>query len=476
MTLPLKAYQQENVDWLGKVKRGLLADEPGLGKSRSALEGMKGLGSGKILIVAPSLVATSGVWHDEVEAWGDDDSTYHLATYSMLNDRKDMRTKKQLAAGSAARYTPIKRLRTDWRGHWDGVILDEAHYIKGRDTNWTWAAKQLGRNCDAVALLTGTPIPNWAHEVFTLLQVLKPEEGKIGHDELGSFWRWAERWFQVTPNYAGGRGSKLAGDLLGCTPKCMRRDADDPCKHYRRFAKANFGERYMRHLRAQHLDLPPIEFLDTNTPMDLDTRRSYAELRKHFATDIDEHEILAWSQGAKNVLMDKMTTSPWLLHKEGEPRGGKFEQLREDLYKRRHEPTLVFAHYRDSVEASARIATTLGLRAGYIHGGTTDKQNAALVRDFKRGQIDVLAGSLETMSEGLTLTIANTAIMLERSFKPSRNTQATYRIYRLGQDKAVQIIRYLTPNSVDMGKEALLNAKNDHQMRTLTAADYLRVA
>lgn len=175
------------------------------------------------------------------------------------------------------------------------------------------------------------------------------------------------------------------------------------------------------------------------------------------------------------MMLDKMTTSPWLLHKEGEPHGGKFERLRADVQKRTA-PTLVFAHYRDSVEAAARVAESVGARAGFIHGGTSERQNAAMVRDFKRGRIDVLAGSLETLSEGLTLTVADQGIFLERSYKPSRNTQATYRIYRMGQDKAVTIRRYLTPDSVDMGKEELLQVKTDHQMRTLSAADLLRVA
>ena len=81
----------------------------------------------------------------------------------MLNDRKDKRTPAQVRAGKPHRYAPINRLRKEWRGHWDAVIIDEAHYIKGRDTSWTWAVKQLGRNCDQIVLMTGTPIPNWAH-------------------------------------------------------------------------------------------------------------------------------------------------------------------------------------------------------------------------------------------------------------------------------------------------------------------------
>lgn len=465
MTKPaLRKYQEENVDWLKRVGRGLLADEPGLGKSRSALEGFAG--AEKVLIIAPNLVAETGVWHDEVEAWGDDDTEYRLATYHGLNAR--IKTKK---GGTQ----PVKKLADEWRGikHWDAVILDEAHYIKNSDAKWTWAVKQISRRTDKMVLLTGTPIPNWAHESFMLLQMIYQEKAYVGR-ELGSFWRWAEQWFDTEPNPHNPRG-RLLGDLLGCTPKCSRRPPDSPCKHYERFAAENFGDHYMRHLRAENLDLPPIHFTDTPTPLDRATRASYLELRRHFATDIGEHEILAWSQGAKNVLLDKMTTSPWLLTKEGEPRGGKLEYLRSDLA-RIDEPILVLAHYRDSVEAAARVANSVGRRAAYIHGGTTDLQNARIVRDFKAGRLDVLVGSLETLAEGLTLTVASTAIFLERSYKPSRNTQATYRIYRLGQDKACHIIRYLTPNSIDTGKEALLAVKNDHQMRVLTAADYLRVA
>lgn len=472
---PLKDYQRENVEWIRKHKRVLLADEPGLGKSRSALAGLEG--AGRVLIVAPSLILEAGVWDDEVERWGYDDTRYFAASYSMLNDRKDQRTPKQAAAGKPHRYKPINRLRSEWRGHWDAVILDEAHYIKGRETKWTWAAKELGRHCDSAVLLTGTPIPNWAHEVFTLLQVIYPEEGKRGHEQLGSFWRWAGRYFNVEPNPHNPR-AKVLRDMAGCTPACMRRDPDDPCEHYRRFTADNFGDRYMRHRRIDHLDLPPIEFVDIRTEFDLDTLRQYRSLKKNFAATINEYDILAWSQGAQNVLLDKMTTSPWLLTKRGAPHGGKLERLRKDLARARQDgrPVCVFAHYRDSVEAAAEIGRSVGSRVAHIHGGTSDLSNARAVRDFKDGKLDVLVGSLETMSEGLTLTVADTAIFLERSYKPSRNTQATYRIYRIGQDRACTIKRYITPNSIDSGKETLLTTKNDHQMRTLTAADFLRVA
>lgn len=459
----LKEYQRENVEWIQRVRRGLLADEPGLGKSRSALEGFAG--SERVLIIAPSLVLESGVWHDEVEKWGDDNTKYYVAPYSQLNDR--------IKTGKGHGTKPIKRLRPEYKGHWDAVIVDEAHYIKGRDTSWTWAVDQISKNSNNLLLMTGTPIPNWAHEVFTLLRTIEPDEAHPGK-KYGSFWRWAEQWFDCSPTRFS-NGNPVVGELLECTPKCLQRNADDPCSHYVKFAAANFGAQYMRHLRAEHLDLPPLKFVDIATPLEPDAHRAYRELKKDFSTNIEDAEILAWSQGAKNVMMDKLTTSPWLLHKEGEPRGGKFERLRSDIGNRT-QPTLVLAHYRDTVEACVRVAESTGASAGFVHGGTTDKQNAATIKKFKAGKLDVLVGSLETLAEGLTLTIADEAIFVERSFKPSRNTQATYRIHRLGQDKACTIRRYITPHSVDSGKEELLLTKTDRQMRTLSAAEFARIS
>lgn len=467
---PLKEFQRENVEWIQRVGRGLLADEPGLGKSRSALEGLEGAES--VLIIAPSLVLETGVWHEQVELWGFDDTEYRVAPFSQLNLRKDRRTKQEIEKGKPHRHAPVKALDPYVKRHWDAVIVDEAHYIKGRDSKWTWATKQIARDCDSMILLTGTPIPNWAHEVFTLLQMIYPQESKPGR-KYGSFWRWAADWFDCSPTFHS-QGNPVVGEMLGCTPRCMRRDPDDPCEHYIAFANANLGSRFMRHLRSEHLDLPPIEYVDLPTPMGSHDRALYNELRKDFATNVDGHEILAWSQGAKNVLLDKFTTSPWLLHKQGEPSGGKLEHLRRDV-QASDRPQLVLAHYQDSVEAAARVAELAGRRVAYVHGGVSDRSAAGRIRDFKSGKLDVLVGSLETMAESFTLTVADTAIFLERSYKPSRNTQATYRIYRMGQDKPCTIIRYLTPRSVDSGKERLLATKTDRQMRTLSAAEFVKI-
>lgn len=460
MKPPLRPHQVEDIEWIHREGRGLLANEPGLGKSRSAIEAFDG---GNNLVIAPGLVIGGGTWDDEIAKWSNHPERWQVIPYTQLNVRS--KTKR---GGTV----PIEALREEVTGDYDALVVDEAHYTKGRKSLWTWAVERIADRSGSVLEMTGTPIPNWAHEIFPIMRVIHPDERKRGVGEYAGFWRWAGKWFDTAPTRFS-EGNPVVGKLLACTIYCEIRPPHDPCEHYVEFARANFGSQYRRMLRDDVLkDLPPLLGPQSiMTPMDPAQARMYRELKKNFATTIDGEDILAWSQGALNVIISKLTTSPWCVNPSGPAKGGKFETLRYEL-ESRSRPTLVLAHYRVSVEGAADIARQVGARTAYVHGGVPDKKAGQAIRDFKAGKLDVLVGSLETLSEGHTLTAADMVIFVEKSFKPSRNVQGLRRVHRMGQDRPVTAHEYLTPDSVDLRKEEILAVKNDHQMRTLTAAEY----
>uniref|UniRef100_A0AAU6R628 DNA helicase n=1 Tax=Micrococcus phage Olihed TaxID=3092209 RepID=A0AAU6R628_9CAUD len=461
----LYPYQREGVDRIRSEGRILLADEPGLGKTRQTIEALDG---GRVLVVAPKLILTSGTWDDEIQKWSDRPELWEQAAYTGLVPQGGIHKDRR---GKTTRVD----VRPEWLQQWDAVVLDEAHYVKGRGTSWTLAVEQISKRVpdSAFVALTGTPMPNWAHEVFTLLRLMYPHDARPGQ-RFGAYQRWLNEWFVRTVNpFASGPGSEGIGGLLACGNReaCRNRPANDPCEHWREFAEQNMGQRFLRRLRDDVLgELPPLTEDLIHTPMDDAQRRMYKELKAEWVTETEDgEEVIAWTVGARNVLLDKITTSAWFATMEGEPRGGKLERLRHDLSSR-SQPTLVLAHYRDTVEACARIAESVGARAGFVHGGVRDA--GAVVKQFKSGQLDVLVGSLETVSEGLTLTQADMAIFVEKSYKPSRNEQATRRVHRIGQTRPVTVLDYVTPKSVDANKRVLLAEKTDQQMRALTAAQF----
>lgn len=459
---PLLEHQRTGIEWITRDDRPkLLADEPGLGKSCQAIRAFDG---GRNLVIAPAMVLDGGTWDDEIAKWSDHPDRWVQASYTRLNKREILKT-----GGNR----PIPgQARDEYAGPWDAIVVDEAHYTKNKSANWTDTIEKLAKNAGAVIEMTGTPISHWAPDLYTTLRVMHPDESRPG-GRFGSRWRWLEEWFDIEASRFGGPNSRVIGDLKACNSRCLARPDHDPCKHYRKFMEANLGGQILRRLRDDCLDLPPITIQQVRTPMDADQKRMYGELKRDFSTTTREGESFdAWSNGSKISLMTRVTTSSWLLGKNGEPRGGKFEQLRYDL-EQRSRPTLVVGHYQDVVDASARVAMSMGLEARIIKGGTSPADRKSIVRQFQNGDLPVLAGSLEVVAEGLNLTSADMVIFMEKSYKPSRNKQTRDRIHRMGQTRPCTIREYLTPNSLDAARDRMLAVKNDRQMRMLTAADFV---
>lgn len=455
--LQLRPYQQVGLEFLRANPRAFLADEMGLGKSAQ----MTLAAEGRTLVVAPAMVLDGGTWDDEIMKWAPERSgDFTQVAYSSLVQR------------DGRRVLPIAK--PEYRTRWDTVILDEAHYIKGRNTSWTKALRPILKKAGRVILASGTPIPNWAPELFEALCAMYPEKAKPG-GELGSYWRWAAMWFDTTPDKIYIRGVekeiKKVGDLLACKPECAGRPVLDPCEHHREFFRANLGDRFLMRLRDDVLtDLPPLTIERVNTPMTKKQQKAYDAMRDTYLAEMGDGALrVAWSSSARHVMLDKIASGLGILDESGDPlaESGKLQRLAYDLGERTR-PTLVVAHFRRSVEAAHAVAEKTGLRSAYVHGGIGRAARGQIVADFKAGKLDVLCGSLDTVAEGLTLTVADMVIFLETSFKPSRNQQAMRRIHRIGQDRPCTALDYCTPDSIDSGKRELVAAKTDHQIRILT--------
>lgn len=457
-------HQTAGVEFLRRAERALLADDPGLGKSRQLIEASVG----DTLVVAPAGVINGGTWRDEIERWADDPSRFTVVPFTGLAQRQGSKV--------------LPSLKPEFDREWGTLVVDEAHYVKGRKTGWTDRVKDLAYQTDRVYLATGTPISNWAYELFTLLQIVFPDEARPGK-KFGSYWRWVGDWFDVQ---SGRFSAYEIGGLKACSTECQSRPAWDPCEHYAQFMDTNLSDRFLARKREAVLDLPEATEQWVQTPMDKDTRRAYNQLKKEYMADLGEGtELLAWTAGSRQVMLDQLTTSPWVASlASGEwpekgsraAKGGKLDQLREDL-ENRPRPTLVVAHYRASVEGAAQVARQVfgSDRVGMVHGGVAKKDAARVIEQFKAGELAVLVGSLETVAEGLTLVAADMCIFLERSYKPYRNVQAMRRIHRMGQTRPVTIRYYLTPNSIDSKRQELLDSKNDQQMRMLNARDFAKL-
>lgn len=452
MSLQLRPYQQDGVAFLQERPRAFLGDELGLGKSAQLLHAARG----RTLILASAMIHDGGVWEDEIAKWRPDlDAT--LVAYTSLPARE-----KTPKGGTR----PLPKPRREYAGPWDTIICDEAHYLKGRDTTWTRAVQKLHRTTDRIYLATGTPIPNWAEDLFIPLQLLH----EPGDRRFSSYWRWLQRWFKIyKPPYGG---TKVSG-LLACDRECRKQSV---CEHWLEFHDANLGDLFLQRLRDDVLDdLPPLSQYTIEVDMVPAQRRAYEELKRDFIAWVEQtdREIVAWNTAAQATQLAKVTTGLEILDPDATG-SGKLDRLRH-LLQERTQPTLVVGHFRRTVGACADIGVDLGMRVAVVTGATPAKERRRVVQGFQAGEFDLMVGSLDVISEGLTLTRADMVIFVERSWRPSRNEQALRRIHRIGQTRPATAVHLISRDSSDERMSRVLSKKTDQQIRALRPRDLLEV-
>ncbi|NCC48604.1 MAG: DEAD/DEAH box helicase, partial [Clostridia bacterium] len=85
----------------------------------------------------------------------------------------------------------------------------------------------------------------------------------------------------------------------------------------------------------------------------------------------------------------------------------------------------------------------------YIDGQIPAEERLRLVDRFNGGEGRIFLISLRAGGTGLNLTGADTVIHFDPWWNPAVEEQATDRVYRIGQENVVQVIKLYTRHSVE---------------------------
>jgi SNF2 family DNA or RNA helicase len=158
----LKEYQSRAVSFANKHKYSILALDPGLGKSRVAIEQRDRLQS-NCLVVCPGYLVPN--WVKEIKKWSTSKDTQITAFRTGAGIYEPFDSDYVIVS-----YDLVQK--ADHLFEWaDMVILDEAHSIKSMKAKRTeFIHKNIYENSvPRVYLLTGTPIKNRVQEYYSLL-------------------------------------------------------------------------------------------------------------------------------------------------------------------------------------------------------------------------------------------------------------------------------------------------------------------
>ncbi|KAK1317268.1 putative chromatin-remodeling complex ATPase chain [Acorus calamus] len=193
----MRDYQLAGLNWLIRLYEnginGILADEMGLGKTLQTisllgyLHEFRGI-TGPHMVVAPK--STLGNWMNEIRRFcpilravkflGNPDERRHIRENLLVAEKFDVCvTSFEMA---------IKEKTTLRRFSWRYVIIDEAHRIKNENSLLSKTMRLYNTNYRL--LITGTPLQNNLHELWSLLNFLLPE--------IFSSAETFDEWFQIS--------------------------------------------------------------------------------------------------------------------------------------------------------------------------------------------------------------------------------------------------------------------------------------
>ena len=143
---------------------------------------------------------------------------------------------------------------------------------------------------------------------------------------------------------------------------------------------------------------------------------------------------------------------------------GKFIALKEiceTIYSKR-EKVLVFTQFKEIIPAlDDLLASVFKIRGTTIDGDTSMTARKARIDDFQAGRYPYMVLSLKTAGVGLNLTAAQNVIHFDRWWNPAVENQATDRVYRIGQKKAVMVYKFVTANTIEEIINDMLKTKQD---------------
>lgn len=390
----LYPFQVTGAKWLANRRRAYLADVMGLGKTIQAIVAATAADHSRIVVLCPASVI--GSWEEEIKFWSDWRRTFRVYSY-------DKYTRNIAVREEVADFHPTL------------LICDEGHYLKGLATKRTKAVLAgLAQSTQAVWLLSGTPMPNGVHELWTPVRYLRPdllrEHGITSYrDWLNTFAYW--RQGDYGPQVFGAKNVPLLRKLLFESGFMLRRTFD-------------MVELELPKLNLQRMPLKGV--ISDELAMMLDVMEASAALEYGELPPQSEHTAttrrLLGAHKAKLVapiVTDQLLDNP-------------------------HVKIVVFAYHREVLDYLEDAWQQYGVLR--IDGSVPAAERTRRVSTFQKEEThQVFLSQITAGGVGITLTAAQDVIIVEPSWTPEENSQAIARIRRIGQkaDTVTARVAYL---------------------------------
>lgn len=477
----LYPFQRAGVQFLATAKRALLCDEMGTGKTVQSIRTLaelvrRGENPFPVLVICPNTLKRT--WLAEFEKWWPglevtvaDGGAQHKrkaiaeAPYVCIINWESLRMFSRLAPYGSLRLRHcwicdptlqegdptgkpalcercLKELNTR---SWKTIIADEAHRMKdakAKQTRAAWAC--VTPDTEYRYALTGTPIANNPIDMWPALHMIDSKSWP----SRGSY---IDRYCLVATNpWSGGT------NVIGIRPEMRQEFFEIIDPNMRRMPK-----------EAVLPFLPPKTYITRYVEMTTKQAKAYKQMEDNLVTQLDHGLLVAMNPLVQLTRLVQFASAYAELNEEGEVKldapSCKVDALLEVLEDMDNDPCVVFAQSRQLIEIAGRALVKRNITHGFITGGQSTIERQMAINAFQEGQIRVILATVAAGGVGITLTRANTAVFMQRSWSMVDNRQAEDRVHRIGAEvhDKINIVDIIATGTVEERQRDVLSGKDE---------------
>ena len=424
LTVTLYPYQKEGIRFAFSKGKSIIADEMGLGKTIQAIGTAELMRREKLiqsaLIVCPTSLKYQ--WKREIERFtGQRTHVIEGLHHKRISQYDADVPYKIISYNSACNDIKILgRLETDL------LIMDEVQRLKNWNTQISMTMRRVESQYSVI--LSGTPLENKLEELYSVMEF-------ADHFCLGPFWKFKAECI-VTDE---------TGKVLGY--QNLNRVGEQARKRLIRRTKKQVA-----------LQMPHRQDKTLFVPMTKEQREQHDELkyivsriimkwkRMHFLSEKDRNRLmLCLSQ------MRMLCDSTYILDQKtrNDTKVDEVMNIIASLMETEGEKVVVFSQWERMTRLIAKELKKREIGFEYLHGAIPSSDRGKLITNFCDNPDSRVFLSTDAGSTGLNLQVASTIVNIDLPWNPAVLEQRIARIYRLGQQRNVQVINLVAAGTIE---------------------------
>ena len=436
--LKLLPHQQEGIRFainrLRANRGAMFGDVMGLGKTIEAIGTANAMGPARILVVCPATVLFT--WRREIWKW----QTLGLPVFLIQAGLDTTINHGLVRWGASGWYIINYDILPDYPEiksgkPWDLLILDELHKLKNLAairTQHVFGSRAIAPiPAGKVLLLTGTPMINYVHDLYTQLHCLDP-----------ATWRSFEQF--VADQYFPGYKIIAPSQVVGAERNLyrLRRQLTDVMI---------WRPKSVLKLPPKTREIVDIDIADNQFRLFLRHQwKSISRLQRQLMTLLDGQATRAEIRDL-DAKINELTA--YVRHQVGVHKlPAVIEYLKGTTGK-----TLVFAYHHDVIERLMEAVADQGV-CGFTGSSSLRDRDRAAEKFQNDPNFRFFVGNIEAAGQGITLTAARHVVFAEPDWRGTYLEQAEDRAHRIGQEHPV-LVTYLLLDRTEWSTDTWMDTK-----------------